>query len=141
VVNDVTTKRNRPDGNGAAPNTARQADSRESSARNGIPITGHRVASREVSATAVYLHIAPFLVEVGDWPACGTPAWTALPADSPAKTASLFYAALQWALAEDIRQDAEREASRAISASADWSGLADQIRARRAVYIPRERAS
>ncbi len=44
-----------------------------------------------------------------------------------------------WALAEDGRQTAMAEASRAISAAADWPAEARWIQRRRSsVYIPRE---
>jgi hypothetical protein len=85
------------------------------------------VSSREVSATAVYLHIAALLVGVGDWPLCGTPAWTALDDSDPRKAAALAYAALEFVLAEDIRQSAEVQASQDISAAAEWGVLGRRL--------------
>jgi hypothetical protein len=85
------------------------------------------VGSREVSACGVYLHIAPTLIEVGAWPLCGTPGWTALDDDDPRKLAALLNAALDWVLQQDICQEAEREASQAVSAAEDWGAIGRQL--------------
>jgi Protein of unknown function (DUF2742) len=95
------------------------------------------IASCEVCCSAVYLHVASTLIEAGDWPLCGSPAWVALDDADLAKQASLAYAALQWVLQHDIAQDAEREASQAISAAENWGDLGRAIRAHREVYITR----
>jgi hypothetical protein len=100
-----------------------------------------RHESGEISATAVYLHIAPTLIETAQWPTAGTPAWAALADDDPAKLAALLYAALESVLAQDIRQAAERQASHAVSAAADWGRIGKRIKDRASVYIPRRSAS
>jgi hypothetical protein len=103
------------------------------------------VASREVSACAVYLHIAPTLIQVGDWPLAGTPGWTAFDDDDPRKQAALLHAALQWALAEDIRQNAIAQARADVWMSGDLRGVPEQIKTRKkaiadGTYIPRRSA-
>lgn len=99
------------------------------------PVRHLTTASREVSAAATYLRLAPLLA--GDFPLCGTAAWCSLPDTNSRWWSAVGFAAVQQVLAQDIRQDAEREASRAISAAIDWAEFARQSRARRAVYIPR----
>lgn len=98
-----------------------------------------RHESREISCSAVYLHIAPTLIEVAAWPPAGTAAWAALDHGNPAKDAAVLYAGLQWVLAEDVRQDAEHQASKAVSRAGDWGAFARQMLQRRrgGCYIPR----
>jgi len=95
------------------------------------------VHSREVSCTAVYQSIAPTLLNVREWPTCGTPAWAALDDGDPRKLAGLFHAALNWAITEDLRQGAEHEAAQAISAAADWSDIANELKGIREFYAAR----
>lgn len=90
-----------------------------------------------VSFWSVHEHIEPFLAEVGSFPMAGTPAWCQLDDDDPAKLAALLDAACHWALRVETCQQALADASREVSAAADWSELADDIRRRRGAYIPR----
>jgi hypothetical protein len=94
--------------------------------------------SQQVSFWSVHEHVQPVLDEVGSWPMAGTPQWCALDETHPAKTAALLDAARHWALRVETCQEAECEASQAVSAAADWSAIANEIRRRREVYIPRE---
>jgi hypothetical protein len=98
-------------------------------------------ASQQVSWWSVHEQVTGLLQEVGDWPMAGTPAWCALDDDDPVKLAALFDAAQHWALRVETCQEAECEASHDISAVADWSAIATEIRQRREVYIPRELVS
>ncbi len=91
-------------------------------------------SSREVSCCAVYLHVAPTLMEVGDWPLVGTPAWAVLDDDDPRKQAAVLHAALQWVLQQDIEQEAERAASHAVSASENWRAIGNAIQRRKEFY-------
>jgi hypothetical protein len=69
----------------------------------------------------------------------GTPEWCALPDDDPVKLAALFDAARHHALRLDVNQAARAEASRDISAAADWPAIATKIFQRcSSAYIPRE---
>jgi hypothetical protein len=87
-----------------------------------------------VSAVVTYLHVSPLLIQVGNWPQCGTPSWANLDDDDPAKLAAVSYAALQWVLQQDIRQEAEREASQAVSASENWRAIGNAIQRRKEFY-------
>jgi hypothetical protein len=80
------------------------------------------------------------LERIGSWPPAGTPAWCELPDTDPVKLAALLDAAQHFALRVETCQQAECEASHDISAAADWSRIAQQIRQRRnnSAYIPRE---
>lgn len=93
--------------------------------------------SRTVDWWAVHLYAEPTLSEVGSWPLVGSLPWQALPTDDPAKLAAVLDAARHWALRVETAQDALAEASREISAAADWTELATSIHRRRGVYIPR----
>jgi hypothetical protein len=99
------------------------------------------VNSQQVSWWSVHEHVAPMLEQVQSWPTIGTPTWCQLPDDDPAKLAALLDAAQHWALRVETCQQARADASREISAAADWSAIATEIfAARRGVraYIPRE---
>jgi hypothetical protein len=91
-----------------------------------------------VSWWSVHEHVAPLLDQVGDWPMAGTPAWCDLDDDDPVKLVALLDAARHWALHLEINQQALAEASRDVSVAADWRSVANEIRRRRHVYIPRQ---
>jgi len=67
----------------------------------------------------------------------GTPEWCALDDNDPVKTAALLDAARHWALRVDTCQEAACEASRDISAAADWSTVARKNLVRNAFYAHR----
>jgi hypothetical protein len=67
-------------------------------------------------------------------PALGSPAWCALPEEHPAKLSAVLNAAEAAAYAISADQAAEAEASRAVSASADWAAIARAVRRRDAFY-------
>ncbi|HSS26057.1 MAG TPA: DUF2742 domain-containing protein [Mycobacterium sp.] len=94
--------------------------------------------NQQVSWWDVHEHVAPLLAQAGSWPMAGTPEWQQLPASDPRKLAGLLDAAQHWALHVETCQQAECEASQAISAAADWSAIATRIFQRRnSAYIPR----
>lgn len=69
----------------------------------------------------------------------GTPAWSQLPDDHPDKLGAVLAAGVHHALRIDAVQTEMADASREISAAADWSAIAKQIRAGRGdSYIPRK---
>ncbi|MEQ0643793.1 DUF2742 domain-containing protein [Mycobacterium tuberculosis] len=70
----------------------------------------------------------------GRWPA---PAWRQLDDADPRKWAAICDAARHWALRVETCQEAMAQASRDVSAAADWPGIAREIVRRRGVYIPR----
>lgn len=88
--------------------------------------------SRQVNLFAVFDFLARFLGDPGLIP--GTPAWVALPDDHPDKWRSILWAAIWWAVAEDARQAAMAEASKAVAGSADWTKVG---RPRSAAYVER----
>ena len=81
--------------------------------------------SRAVSWAPVWDLLAPVLGPPGLTP--GTPAWCALPDDDGDKWEAVLWACLWWVVAEDARQDAKAEASRAISAAAEWAAASREI--------------
>ncbi|WP_372586861.1 DUF2742 domain-containing protein [Mycobacteroides abscessus] len=94
-------------------------------------------ASREISCTAVYQRLSPLLGEPG--PVIGTPAWLQLDDTDPAAWRSVLWAALQWAVAQDARQEHLADASKAIAAGENWAAVARSIHRRQSgLYIPRK---
>jgi hypothetical protein len=85
-----------------------------------------------------YLDDAGALPIAGALPMAGSPDWCALEDTDPRKLAALLDAAQHWALRVETAQEARCEASRAVSAAADWSGIATETFWRRGAYIPRE---
>lgn len=99
--------------------------------------TNISASSQQVSWWDVHEYVAPLLGQIGLWPMAGTPAWVALPDDDPAKLAALYDAAQHHALRIETAQAELAQASRDISAAADWTAFANDIRQHREVYIPR----
>lgn len=93
-------------------------------------------ASRAVAWEPVHRLVEPLLGDPGLAP--GTPPWTALDDHDPRKWSAVLWSAVWWAVAEDARQTHKAEASRAISAAADWPRIAREAVQRRGVYIPRK---
>ena len=93
-------------------------------------MTGYGRSSQQVSWWSVYEFVADRLTQVESWPTAGTPAWCDLDDTDPRKVAALFDAAQHWALRIETCQQQLAEASRGISAAADWSRIAQEIRNR-----------
>ena len=79
--------------------------------------------SQQVSFWSVHEYVAPLLAAIGSWPMLGSPAWCLLPASDPRKVAAIFDAARHHALRVETCQQALADASREISAAADWRAL------------------
>ncbi len=94
-------------------------------------------SSRQVSWWSVHEHVASALEQAGTWPTVGTPAWCALPDGDPRKLAALLDAAQHWALRMETCQQAECDASHAISAGADWAAISRRIRNEADLYAER----
>lgn len=92
--------------------------------------------SRQVTWEAVHEYVERVATTAG-FPMVGTLEWCSLPDDDERKAAAIYSAAEHWALYVEGNQRARAEASRDVSAAADWPGIARQIR-RSDVYIPRE---
>jgi hypothetical protein len=95
------------------------------------------IASQSVRFWDVHCFVQPWLDAAGEWPMAGTQAWFDLGATHPRKWAALLDAARHHALRCETAQAALAEASRDISAAADWGAVANEIRRRREAYIPR----
>ena len=89
------------------------------------------VASREVDWYAVSEFVRPLLRSC-PWP--GTPAWCELSDHDPAKLAAVLWAGALWALNEDARQHAMAQASRDVSAAADWGAIGRRVCERETFY-------
>jgi len=94
--------------------------------------------SRTVDWLRVHHYVLPLLQEVRCWPMAGTTAWLELDENDPAKHAAIADFAQHWALRVDTAQAALAEASRDISAAADWSAISRNMLQRNSVYIPRK---
>jgi hypothetical protein len=95
------------------------------------------MGSAQVSWWDVHEWVQPYVDAAGPLPMVGSPAWCALEDNDPRKLAALLDAAQHWALRIETAQVAECEASHAISAGADWSGIAQRIRAEAEFYAER----
>ena len=84
--------------------------------------------NQQVSWWDVHEFVAPHLDAVGSYPMAGTPAWCALDDTDPRKWAALLDAAQHWALRVETCQEAEIEASHAISAALDWGRIGRYLR-------------
>ena len=91
-------------------------------------------ASQQVDWWSVHEFVAAVLDQVNGWPTLGTPAWCSLANDDPQKWAALLDGAQHHALRLELNQQAECQASRDISAAADWSGIAQQVRQHNEFY-------
>ena len=87
-------------------------------------------SAQSVNWWDIHQFVAPVLAQAGSWPMAGTPAWCALADDDPAKLAALYSIAENCALHIETAQQAEAQASQAISAAVDWSVIARQVRER-----------
>jgi hypothetical protein len=85
----------------------------------------------------VHEFVDAVLKQVNGWPVLGTPAWCSLAHDDPAKWAALLDGAQHWALRLETNQEAMTEASRDVSAAADWSAIASYLRTHAAFYEKR----
>lgn len=92
---------------------------------------------RAVSWWSVHEYVAPTLAAAVEWPMAGTPAWCDLDDTDPVKWAAICDAARHWALRVETCQAASAEASRDVSAAADWPAVSREIQRRRDAYIRR----
>jgi Protein of unknown function (DUF2742) len=94
------------------------------------------VHSRQVAYLPVYELLSPLLGDPALIP--GTPVWCQLDGTDPAKWQAVLWAAVWWAIAEDARQAAKVDASKAVASSENWGAVARSVRSRSGVYIPRD---
>ena len=84
--------------------------------------------SRQIHWPSVSDVVRPVLSRHPDYPMLGTPAWRALHTDDPRAVAAIFAGAEQWALQQWIAQEADAEASHAITSAVDWPAVAQRKR-------------
>ena len=119
-----------------SPGTESRATSQTSS--HHAADTHHSInESRQVAWWPVHEYVESTLHQVGHWPMLGTPQWCRLDDNDPRKLAALFDAARHWALRLETCQEAYADASKAVSAAADWKAW----RPRPDCYIERKTAS
>jgi hypothetical protein len=93
--------------------------------------------NQQVSWWDVHEFVAPLLAQVGSWPTVGTVEWVALDDGDPAKWAAVASAAEHWALHIESCQQAQCDASRAISAAENWTAIAQHHRNHAEFYAAR----
>ncbi|BBZ03600.1 hypothetical protein MCHIJ_30370 [Mycolicibacterium chitae] len=99
-------------------------------------MTNH-VDSQAVSFWEVHQWVEKFLATAGDFPMCGTVAWSELADDDKRKWAALLDFAQHHALRVETAQELRAETSQAVAASADWRGIAQEIQQREEIYRSR----
>lgn len=125
-------------GAGGSPPTRRcPATEDRAPATVATPSSTDPTASRAVSWWSVHEYVAPTLAAAVEWPMAGTPAWCDLDDTDPVKWAAICDAARHWALRVETCQAASAEASRDVSAAADWPAVSREIQRRRDAYIRR----
>lgn len=89
------------------------------------------VESRSVSWWPVHEFLAAVLAQANAAPpAAGTPAWMVLADSDPAKLLALAVAGEHHVLRMELGQEALADASKAISAVADWPAVSREVRQR-----------
>lgn len=93
--------------------------------------------SRQVAYRPVYELLSPLLGNPDIIP--GTPVWCQLDDTDPAKWQAVLWAAVWWAVNQDLHQEATADAATEIAAANDWSTQANRLRGRSgSAYIPRK---
>lgn len=83
--------------------------------------------SRTVNWIPVHLFVTKLLAPINGWPLLGTLDWQDLEDDDPIKLAAVIDGGQHWALQLEMNQEALAEASKAVSASADWRAIATEL--------------
>lgn len=100
---------------------------------NPSPRWGHRMTgaeSRSVAWWPVHEFIAALVAQVSDLPMAGTPAWCRLGDGDPRKLLAVAAAGEHHVLRVEMAQEARAEASKAVAAATDWSGVAREMQQR-----------
>lgn len=98
-----------------------------------------RTGSGQVSwyETHQFIEAAVAQANVGPLPLAGTPEWCAMADGDPRKLLALAVAGEHHILRVEVAQTAQAEASRAVSAAADWPKVAREIQQRNEFYAAR----
>ena len=94
-------------------------------------------SSQQVSWWPVHEFITELVAQANNLPVAGTPAWCALADNDPRKLLSLAAEGEHHVLRVETAQEAHAEASHDVSAAADWSALATNIRQHAEFYAAR----
>jgi hypothetical protein len=97
------------------------------------------IASQQVSwwETHLFIEAAIAQANLGPIPAAGTPAWRELDDSDPRKLLALAASGVHHCLRVDAAQSAMADASRAVSAAADWGRIGRRIREHNEFYVAR----
>lgn len=84
-------------------------------------------SSRTVNWVSVHLFVTRLLAPINGWPTLGTLDWQRLDDDDPVKLAAVIDGGQHWALHLENNQTAMAEASKDVSAAADWRKVAGEL--------------
>ena len=96
-----------------------------------LAVPDRHVSSQQVRWFDFHLWCARWLDTVDHFPLAGTTAWFALPDDDPKKKTAVLFAASCHVQRMEAAQEAECEASHAVSAGAPWGQIAQRVQSRR----------
>lgn len=116
---------------------ATPADNRSGGPAEDDPDGALAGTSSQVAWWPVHEFVAAVLDQANGWPMAGTPVWCSLAHDDPRKWAALLDAAQHHVLRIEVAQQARVDASRAISAAADWAAVGREINRRTEFYAAR----
>lgn len=85
------------------------------------------MSAQSVSWWSVHEYVTRLNATISEWPLAGTPAWCDLPDYDPRKLAAVLDAGQHHALRVEVAQESRADASKAISAAADWHGISQEI--------------
>lgn len=95
-------------------------------------------SSLQVSWWDTHVFVSALVAQLDEpLPAAGSPAWCALAGGDPRKLLALAVAGEHWVLRTETAQAAMADASRAVSAAADWAKISQEIRRRNDFYAAR----
>jgi hypothetical protein len=97
----------------------------------------HPNGSQQVSWWSVHVFVTALVAQCESLPHAGTPAWCALSDDDPRKLLALAAAGEHHVLRMETAQQARAEASRAVSAAADWAAVGRELKGIRAFHAAR----
>lgn len=93
------------------------------------------IGARSVSWWETYVFVDALVRQQGNTlPTAGTPEWCGLAEGDPRKLLALAAAGVHHVLRIEIAQQEQAAAAKAISAAADWSGIAGEVRRRHDFY-------
>lgn len=102
------------------------------------PIRAGFPPSQQVSWWEAHVFVSALVAQLDEpLPAAGSPAWCALAGGDPRKLLALAVSGEHHVLRMETAQAAMADASRAVSAAADWSKISQETRRRNDFYTAR----